>query len=86
MLVHCFLFRHCRLEVERSGTGRRQWRRRGPAGARGPYHLGFDRCRQAGAACDHALGQRSGCFRPRHRPTDVTGERQPLKLILTLGL
>ena len=29
MLVHCFLPRHCRLEVERSGTGRRQWWRRG---------------------------------------------------------
>ena len=29
MLVYYFLLGHCRLEVERSGTGRRQWRRRG---------------------------------------------------------
>ena len=34
MLVHCFLLGHCRLEVERSGTGRRQWRRRGFRGWR----------------------------------------------------
>jgi hypothetical protein len=27
LLVHCCLRCHCRLEVERSGTGRRQWRR-----------------------------------------------------------
>ncbi len=25
MLVHCHLQRHCRLGLERSGTGRRQW-------------------------------------------------------------
>ena len=34
MLVHFCLLRHCRLEVERSGTGRRQWRCRGFRGRR----------------------------------------------------
>jgi hypothetical protein len=34
MLVHCVLRRHCRLKVERSGTGRRQWRCRGFRGRR----------------------------------------------------
>ena len=34
MLVHCVLRRHCGLKVERSGTGRRQWRRRGFRGRR----------------------------------------------------
>jgi hypothetical protein len=29
MFVRCFLLGHFCLEVERSGTGRRQWRRRG---------------------------------------------------------
>ena len=45
MLVHYFLPRHCWLEVERSGTGRRQWRCRGFRGRQfrrnSPYFLGL---------------------------------------------
>ena len=35
MLVHCCLLRHCRLNVERSGTGRRLWETRALEMARG---------------------------------------------------